>query len=272
MKNAENTQLDQSRWNQTKGKRYLSIVQDNPEKFIVDPTKLPQIQIDLIEEMPSIENKEILEFGSGQGKFSVALAKLGAKVTAIDIGEDLIRLGKRVATVNNVKCEFIVGRIEELQFKKNTFDFVVGNAVLHHLSRKAIIKSLNEAYRVLKPHGLALFTEPIENSKIFDCIQNLVPVVKTDTFYYRPSILQRAKFKAYLEEADDRDLSINEFIDAKGSFREVEFSYYGLLIRLTRVFPNLKLRELLDTIDSYLTHKDSPIKTLSQQALVIYRK
>lgn len=272
MKEVENKCKNQSRWNDAYGMPNLTVIKDNPEKFIIDPTKLPRQKLDLIEAMSNIEKKQILEFGSGRGEFSVVLAKLGGIVTGIDIGGNLIELSKSVAAVNNVKCEFIVGSIDKLQFKNNTFDFVVGNAILHHLPKKGVKNSLNEAYRVLKSGGIALFTESIENSTIFDFIQNLFPVGKPCTPQYRPSILQRIKWKEYLREADDRALSNIELTDAKGCFREIEFSYYGLLIRLSRLFPNSKFRKLLETTDLLLTHKYSPIKKLSQSVLVIYRK
>ncbi|MBN1874738.1 MAG: class I SAM-dependent methyltransferase [Anaerolineae bacterium] len=244
----------------------MAVIQDTPEKFVIDPEKLSIEKLDLIKAMSDIEKKQILEFGSGRGEFSVALAKLGGIVTGIDIGENLIELARRVATTNNVDCEFVVGSIDKLQFEDNLFDFVVGNGILHHLPKKAVLNSLNEAYRVLKPGGMALFTEPIENSRVFDFVQNLFPVGR------RPSILQRAKWIAFLEAADDRALSNAELTDAKGCFREIEFKYYGLLIRLTRLFPGSKFRQLLQTIDLFLTHKYSPIKKLSRVILVTYRK
>jgi len=272
MKKVENTDQNQSRWNDVYGRANLEVIQDTPDAFIIDPTQLSKEKLDMVEAMSGIEGKKILEFGSGRGEFSIALAKLGGIVTGVDIGEDLIELAKRVAKVNNVKCEFIVSGIDKLQLEDETFDFVVGSAILHHLSKESVINSLNEAYRVLKSGGMALFFEPIENSKVFDFIQNLFPVDKPNMPHYRPSILQRAKWTAYLQQADDRSLSNIELTNAKGCFREVEFEYYGLLRRLTRFFPNSKFRELLKTIDFFLTHKYSPIRKLSQTVVVIYRK
>lgn len=272
MKKVENTYQNQSRWNDAQGRSNMAVIQDTPEKFIIDPAKLSRQKLDIIEAMSDIEGKQILEFGSGRGEFSVALAKLGGIVTGIDIGKDLIELAKRVATVNNVKCEFTVNSIDKLQFEDNTFDFVVGSAILHHLPKKAVIDSLNEAYRVVKPGGMSLFIEPIENNKVFDFIQNLFPAGKPNTPQYRPSILQREKWTAHLQEADDRALSNIELTNAKGCFGDIEFRYYGLLIRLVRLFPNSKFREFLSNIDLFLTHKYSPIKKLSQTVLVIYRK
>lgn len=275
MKQVESDYKSQSRWNDGYGKSGLAVIRDTPEKFIIEPGKLSRQKLDLIEVMANMEKKEILEFGSGRGEFSVALAKLGGVVTGIDIGEDLVKLANKIAEVNNVKCNFVVGNIGKLPFENETFDYVVGNAILHHLPGNGVIDSLKEAYRVLKPRGMALFTEPVENSRIFDFMQNLFPVGK-GTLQYRPSILQREEWAAYLEKADDRDLSNTELNEAKGCFKDVEFKYYGLLFRLIRLIPAFKYRKqsekILNIIDSFLTHRYSPVKKLSQAVLVVYRK
>ncbi len=272
MKKVENVYIDQSRWNNVYGKKSLTDIQENPKKFIIDSLKLSKIKQDVIALMPDIKNKQILELGSGRGEFSVALAKLGGSVTGIDTGEYLIELSKKTAELNKVKCDFFAGSITKLPFEESTFDFVVGNAILHHLPKKGVVESVTEAYRVLKPGGMAFFTECIENSKLFDLLQNLFPIGKPNTPQYRPSVLQQARFKKHMEEADDRALSNIELTNAKGSFRQIEFRYHGLLIRLMRLFSNPQLRVILNRIDFFLTHKYSPIKKLSQQVLVIYSK
>ncbi len=80
------------------------------------------------------------------------------------------------------------------------------------------------------------------------------------------------RFKKFLEEVDDRQLSNVELTKAKGGFRKVEFKYYGLLIRLQRLFPAPVVRKMLLSIDKVLTNDYSPFKVLGQKALVIYRK
>jgi len=260
----------QHRWNYY-GISKLEDVNLNPEKFIIDLQKLDKIQYDLIRSIGDIKGKTVLEFGSGCGEFSVALAKLGARVTGIDIGSDLVKLSNLVAELNDVRCEFVTGSIDKLDFENEIFDFVIGMDILHHLPKHMVIDSLHEAYRVIKPEGKAFFIEPIENSKLFDFIQNLFPL-GSDSNQYRPSILQREKWKKYINEADDRSLSTNELINAKNGFSKVECKYYGLFIRLTRIFHGKIFRRILNNIDSLLTKKYSPIKKLSQQILVIYEK
>ena len=263
--------VNQARWN-SYGMPALAQVNAAPERFVVDLARLSASQASLVATLPDIAGKHILDFGAGRGELSVALAKLGAVVTGIDVGEDLIAVAKRVAAINNVECNFVVGSVDKLAFPDDSFDFVVGKAILHHLPTQGVRGALSEAYRVLKPRGVAVFFEPVENSRVFDFLQNLVPVGAAGMPGYRPSILQRAKWSVHLKTRDDRALSNAELTNAKGPFREVDFRYFGLLTRINRLFPNSKGKQLLARIDSVLTHRLSPVKKLARTVLVTYRK
>ena len=270
MKKVETEFKDQSRWDE--GHSLLDAIRANPQDFVIDPTRLAPPKRDLVAAISPLEGKRILDFGAGRGELSVALAKLGATVTGIDIGPTLVEMAQSVAQVNEVECEFVVGSIAALPFPDESFDVVVGSAILHHLPRQGVVDALGEAYRVLRPGGRALFIEPIENSRLFDLAQNLLPVGKPGTPRYRPSVLQRAQWKAYLEAADDRSLSNAELMAARGRFPGVDFSYYGWLARLERVFHNADVRKALARMDVFLTHPNSPVKKLSQTTLVTYWK
>jgi ubiquinone/menaquinone biosynthesis C-methylase UbiE len=265
---------DQSRWNEACGKAYLEVFQQQPEKFIIDSQYLSQsrqIRQDLVQKIsPTIKGKKILELGSGRGEFSIFLSKLGAIVTGIDLGADLVDLAGKISDFNKSNCQFVVGNICQLPFNKNEFDLVIGNAILHHLPEEGVIASLKETNRVLKPGGMALFTEPIENNKLFDFLQNLIPVGSPGTPYYRPSIIQRNKWKEYLLNLDDRPLTDKELINAKGDFQSVHISYYGFLSRFARLIPQAK--NILEKTDSILTHQSSPIKQLAREVLITYHK
>lgn len=282
MKDIKKEFKTQRRWDNTYGKSNLLKIKEKPEFYLInknDIVKLSKVKQDLVKiilkgnsSFNELNNLKILELGSGRGEFSIILAKMGGNVTGIDIGGNLINLSIQTARLNNVTCEFIVGSIDNLPFDDCSFDYVVGNAILHHLPVKGVKDSLIEAFRVLKYGGQALFTEPLENSILFDFIQNLIPVGEKGTPQYRPSILNRKEWKKHLQEADDRSLSNKELVSAKGAFDSISFIYYGFLIRLGRLSRNNSFRKLLSSIDVLLTHKYSPIKRLSQGALVIYKK
>lgn len=95
--------------------------------------------------------KKILDAGCGSGRYAIALARCGAaKVTAIDISPEAIRLAReRASAYSNVF--FQTGSVLDLPFKNKTFDFVWCAGVLHHTRNSNL--GLSEITRVLKPGG-----------------------------------------------------------------------------------------------------------------------
>ncbi len=277
IKEITNTFKDQKRWNEVYGKNLLDVIAADPERFNIENLWLTQNQKDLlaiINAKLQAQGKplRVLDYGSGRGEFSIFLAKLGAVVVGIDIGEDLVKLATQVAKQNEVNCSFVCGSIDELPFEDSSFDVVVGCAILHHLPKQGVKRAISEAYRVLKPTGVAYFTEPIENSAFFDFVQNTIPVGSLEAANYRPSIFNKKAWQKHLAEADDRALSDKELVIAKGKFANVYFSYYGMFIRLQRLWKNETFVKLLAKIDRYATPPSSPIKKLSQSVLVRYEK
>jgi 2-polyprenyl-3-methyl-5-hydroxy-6-metoxy-1,4-benzoquinol methylase len=268
---------DQKRWNEIYGKNLLDTIATDPERFNIEHLWLTQNQKDLLALLnthiqKSTQPLRILDYGSGRGEFSIFLAKLGAQVVGIDIGEDLVLLATKIAEQNDVDCTFVCGSIDQHPFQDESFDIVVGCAILHHLPQQGVKSAVCEAYRVLKPGGSAHFTEPIENSALFDYLQNTIPVGKPNSNSYRPSILNKKAWQKHLAEADDRALSDQELTASKGEFHSVYFNYYGMFIRLQRLWKNTAFLRLLNAIDKHATSSYSPIKKLSQSVLVSYQK
>lgn len=111
------------------------------------------------------EGDTILEIGCSEGDFTKRLLATtrGVKITAIDISPKLIELAKKKISSDNVRFE--VGNISSLDYKDESFNAVVGNAVLHHLN---LDKGLPEIKRVTKRGGRIFFAEPnMLNPQIF---------------------------------------------------------------------------------------------------------
>jgi 2-polyprenyl-3-methyl-5-hydroxy-6-metoxy-1,4-benzoquinol methylase len=117
-------------------------------------------------------NMEVLELGCGSGFFTRELVKSCSCVNAIDISPDLLDLAK--LSLPNSNVTFKVENAYEMSFDDNSFDAVVGISVLHHLD---IDKGLSEIFRVLKPGGFIIFTEPnMMNPQI--ALQKNIPALK----------------------------------------------------------------------------------------------
>jgi ubiquinone/menaquinone biosynthesis C-methylase UbiE len=99
--------------------------------------------------------KACLDIGCGGGRYSFAMALLGAtKVIGVDIGESgLNDAAKRKETMGCSNVEFRQASALKLPFSEATFDFVCCSGVLHHTL--SVEHGLAEIRRVLRPGGSA---------------------------------------------------------------------------------------------------------------------
>lgn len=265
---------NQDRWNRI-GLWARGDLDRSPEKYIIEDFPYPGPNQDmydrLVELLDPLKGKRILEFGCGLGKVSVWLAKHGAQVTGVDLGPDLVEVAREVANINQVDCEFRQGDITtEPLAEPNTFDAVIGLAVLHHLSTEDLKRALQASFSALRPGGLAVFCEPVENSRLFSQVQNLIPVGKSGSV--RPSILQRKAWRAYVESLDDRDLTNSELIEVgEQYFRTIRISSFGFLLRLEGLV-GYSYRNLLLSADRFLFGVLPPLQRYCQTVLAEYRK
>lgn len=96
------------------------------------------------------KNKKIIDVGCGGGRYSNALRLLKAKqVIGVDFGDDGLLTAKKNYNFKNIS--FQKQDVLNLKYKKNTFDIVFCNGVLHHTSD--FKKGIKELYRVCKPGG-----------------------------------------------------------------------------------------------------------------------
>jgi ubiquinone/menaquinone biosynthesis C-methylase UbiE len=124
-------------------------------------TKAGQLRIDQRGELARRHGhleagRHVLEPGAGNGEFTMRLAKSGASVVGIEIAPKQVAIAnEKLSHFPNVKI--IEGDVTQLPFEDQSFDAVVGNAVLHHFELNS---TLPELYRILKPGGHFFFTEP----------------------------------------------------------------------------------------------------------------
>ncbi|HVR72208.1 MAG TPA: class I SAM-dependent methyltransferase [Vicinamibacteria bacterium] len=100
--------------------------------------------------------RRALEVGCGTGLFLDQVARSGATLHALDLSTHLLaRTRARVAGHAHVSLQ--CGNAEQMPYPDACFDAVYGSSVLHHLD---LDRALREVFRVLRPGGRAVFTEP----------------------------------------------------------------------------------------------------------------
>ena len=97
------------------------------------------------------KGKRCLDVGCGGGRYSIAMARLGAdQVMGCDISASgLADARKRASGLANITFE--EASVLELPYRDNSFDFVCCSGVLHHTTDTE--RGLKELRRVLRPGG-----------------------------------------------------------------------------------------------------------------------
>jgi malonyl-CoA O-methyltransferase len=103
--------------------------------------------------LPNKNNLNVLDLGCGTGFFSELLSSQYQKVVGLDISHQMLDFAK---AARSDAIEFVHGNALDLPFEDNHFDLIYSNLVLQWCH--PLDKALKEAFRVLKPGGILVFT------------------------------------------------------------------------------------------------------------------
>lgn len=96
--------------------------------------------------------KRVLDVATGPGYVAEAAQKEGATVVGVDFSPEMVRLARQ----RNPDIEFQTGDAQELNFENDSFEAVLMNFGVLHLSNPET--AFGEALRVLRPGGTFAFT------------------------------------------------------------------------------------------------------------------
>ena len=178
--------------------------------------------------MPIAKGCKVLEYGCGPGSAAFDLARLGAHVVGIDISDVAIAQSTAKARTENLEIDFRRMNAECLDFEDNTFDLIVGSAILHHLD---LDKAYRELHRCLKPGGKAVFIEPTGHNPLLNWYRKLTPKLRT---------------------VDEKPMRHKDFRKASDYFSNVQISYYNLFTTAAVLFRKRSyFKALLAALDRF---------------------
>ena len=101
---------------------------------------------------------KILEVGAGTGRYSLALAKMGYDVVAVDLVPKHVEMMKRKSKrLKNFQC-FEADALDLSLFSDNSFDMVLNFGPMYHLfHQRDKNRAIEEALRVAKKKGICMF-------------------------------------------------------------------------------------------------------------------
>ena len=172
--------------------------------------------------IPPGEGRVLLDVGANWGRWSIAAAKKGYTVVAIDPNLESMLTGLKVDAEFGVKIHRVVGDARFLPFPELAFDTVFSNGVLQHFSHADVRRALDEVGRVLKDDGFSkiqmanllglnntitrarrLFREPIEFEARYWAPSELIETFRN---HIGPTTLEADCFFSLNAQASDIDL------------------------------------------------------------------
>jgi cyclopropane fatty-acyl-phospholipid synthase-like methyltransferase len=103
------------------------------------------------------EQGEVIELGCGAGNYVIWFAKMGYRLTGVDISKNAIEIARRSATMAGVNCGFVVADVTRDFPKFDTlFDFVYDWELLHHIFPEDRDRYVDNVIRLMKPEGMYL--------------------------------------------------------------------------------------------------------------------
>ncbi|MEK6711186.1 MAG: class I SAM-dependent methyltransferase [Nitrospinota bacterium] len=185
-----------------------------------------------------LRGKRVLDYGAGEGLSSVVLARRGARVVSFDIASGNVRLTARRARANGVPLHLAQMAGEALALRDGAFDAVYGNAVLHHVD---LDRAGAELRRVLRPGGVAVFSEPWGENPVLEFVRRRVPYRGKDrTPDERPlRLADVARLKARMPLAEVRGYQLLSMVRRQVGWRPLVAFLEGVDAVLLRLFPGL---------------------------------
>jgi ubiquinone/menaquinone biosynthesis C-methylase UbiE len=119
----------------------------------------------------------ILEIGIGTGK-NIPYYGKGAKITGIDLSPKMLEKAQVKAKKLKTKVQLLQMDAQHLDFKNNSFDYVIGSFVLCSIPYP--VKALKEIKRVTKENGKIIFIEHVlsKNKLIALCEKTHNPITR----------------------------------------------------------------------------------------------
>jgi len=98
-----------------------------------------------------IQDRDVLDVGTGTGRAALLLARGGAHVTAVDASQEMLAIARERAAHDRLSVKFLIGDAHALDFNDRSFDVVVCFRVLMHTPawRRCIAEACRVADRLV---------------------------------------------------------------------------------------------------------------------------
>src|SRR5690554_718993 len=164
---------------------------------------------------------EILFPAEGEGRNAVYAAKLGWDVTAFDMSKEGKKKAMQLAEKNKVTIDYKVGKLENLEFKKEEFDAIA--LIYAHFAAEVKSQYHKELDKYLKVGGTIIFEAFSKNHIAYQAINKKVGGPNSIAVLFSKEEL-KADFPNYdIIELEEREIELNDGLYHIGKASVIRF-------------------------------------------------
>jgi len=183
----------------------------------LDPATMPPRPPDpyeaaILAAVGDVRGRRVLDAGCGAGDLTLELAARGARLTALDLSEELLAVAAaRLAHyAPDAHVDFRRAPLEDTGLADGAYDVIAGKWILHHTD---VARSAAEVARLLAPGGRAVFFENHDRNPLLRLARRHLLDV--------PGVVR-------VGTEDERPLGAADLATLRATFREVRLEYPSL--------------------------------------------
>src|SRR4051812_27738541 len=152
----------------------LRMTEWNLRRYLNPPADTPYPLEYAFHAIGNVAGKTVLDYGCGNGENSLPLVARGARVIGLDVSADLLDLARTRLALHGFRdrASFLAASAHDVPLPDGSVDVVLGIAILHHLD---LALASREIHRLLRPGGIAVFQEPVRNSRLLKKLRTMIP-------------------------------------------------------------------------------------------------
>lgn len=204
----------------------------DPESEFKPLHAINPLRLNYIDDRAHLKNKRVLDVGCGGGILAESMARRGAKVTGIDLGEGPLSVASLHALDSQVEVDYQQIAVEALAEREaGQYDVVTCMEMLEHVPAPELV--IRACAQLVKPGGNVFFSTINRNPKAFMLAvigaEYLLSMLPKGTHEYakfiRPSELEYAARQAQLSLKDISGMTYNPIFQSYRLGKDIDVNY-----------------------------------------------